>query len=112
VGELEDRISGILNDPAQMAEIGRLARSLMGGEGEAPPPAAAEGPGELDPALLGRLSGLLKGGAVPGREQALLEAMKPWLSEKRRGKLERAMKLAGMARIARLALGEGGAEDV
>ena len=32
--------------------------------------------------------------------------MRPYLSEKRRGKMDRAMKLAKLARIARLAIGE------
>ena len=34
--------------------------------------------------------------------------MKPYLSEKRQGKIDRAMKLARLARIAGLALGEAG----
>ena len=40
--------------------------------------------------------------------KALLAAMKPYLSEKRQGKIDRAMKLARLARIAGLALGEAG----
>ena len=49
----------------------------------------------------------MKGGDS-GREQALLKAMAPYLSEKRRGKMDRALQLARLARIARLALGETG----
>ena len=43
---------------------------------------------------------------------SLLEAMKPYLSEKRRAKMDKAIKIAGLARIARLAMGEMGDTDV
>ena len=64
------------------------------------------GAGHL-PGDQGLLQLLRGGGETPGREQALLEAMKPYLSEKRRGKLDRALRLARMAKLAGLALGEG-----
>ena len=48
---------------------------------------------------------------VNRREQALLKAMQPYLSDKRRGKLDRALRLARLARIARLAMGETGGGD-
>ena len=46
------------------------------------------------------------GSAQNKEEQALLAAMRPYLSEKRRRKMDRAMKLAQLARLARLAMGE------
>ena len=46
-----------------------------------------------------------------GREQALLKAMAPYLSEKRRGKLNNALRLAKLARIARLAMEQGGGDE-
>ena len=112
MGELEDRLNSILNDPEQMARISSLAQSLMGGEGWQTP----EGPGKLaellgggsgENALPGKLASLL-GQSGDADKRALLEAMKPYLSEKRRGKLDRAMKLTRMARLARLAMGEVG----
>lgn len=107
MSELEDRLNSILSDPEQMARISSLAQTLMGGsESSAEPPSAAPDTGP-DSALLGRLGSLLgQGGDADKR--ALLEAMKPYLSEKRRGKLDRAMKLTRMARLARLAMGELG----
>ena len=45
------------------------------------------------------------------QDQALLEAMKPWLSEKRRHKVDRAVKIARMAKLAEMAMGEGAGEQ-
>lgn len=104
MSELEEQINRILSDPGQMEKLTGLASLLMGGEGESAAPAP-------DPGLLQKLGGALGGGAA-GKETALLEAMRPWLSEKRRHKMDRAMQLAKMARIARLALGQmGGGDD-
>ena len=108
MSELEEQINRILSDPGQMEKLTGLASLLMGGESgaAAPPPAP-----NLDPGLLQKLGGALGGGAA-GKETALLEAMRPWLSEKRRHKMDRALQLAKMARIARLALGQmGGGDD-
>lgn len=97
MSELEDRINSVLNDPGQMEQISKLAQSLMGGAG-------TESVG-TDTGLLGKLGSLIPqtGG---GDKQALLNAMKPYLSEKRRQKLERAVKLAALAKVARLALSD------
>ena len=109
MGELEDQLNSILSDPEQMAKIAGLAKSLMGGEDDVPPPPGEAGP---DPGLLQMLGRAMNAGGENSREQALLAAMKPYLSEKRRGKIDRAMKLARLARIARFAMGEtGGGHD-
>lgn len=103
----EEQLGSILGDPQQMSRIADLARSLMGG-GEP----AAETPQPPTPEL-GKLASLLSGPAESGRDtRALLEAMKPWLSEKRRAKLDRAMKLSRLAKLAGFALGEGEKRDV
>lgn len=117
MSELEDRINSVLSDPGQMEKITKLAQSLMGGQGAAVPdmfgelmksaPTAGEdkSAGMPDIETLGRIGKLLNSGGNK-KEQALLEAMKPYLSEKRRGKMDRAMKIARLARIARFAMGE------
>ena len=121
MSEFEDRINSILNDPAQMDKITNLAKSLMGGEsGPAAQPSAVAGDGlagllggaeGLDMAAIGRISRLINAGnAQDSDKRALLEAMKPYLSEKRRDKMDRAMRIARVARIARLAMGEMGVD--
>lgn len=110
MGELEDSLNQVLNNPEQMEKIANLAKSLMGG-------GASEQSGELpsvDPKMLQKISGLINGdGAKDSRDRRLLDALRPYLSEKRRGKMDKAVRLAKMARIASLAAEEfGGKEDV
>lgn len=115
MSELEDMISHVLNDPKQMEMINDLAKSLMGGQEDAGAGKfSAPAMPDIDPAMLGRITRLMQAGGSENRnERALLEAMKPYLSEKRRDKMDRAMRLAKLARIAGLAMGEmGGKEDV
>ncbi|MDY4488839.1 MAG: hypothetical protein SPE18_12450 [Candidatus Limivicinus sp.] len=133
MSEFEDRINSVLNDPEQMDKIANLAKSLMGGEGQRADTgdggmmgklgelakglsgggsAAQESPA-IDPAMLGKIGRLMKAGnAQNSNERALLEAMKPYLTEKRRQKMDRALQLAKLARIARIAMGEMGEGDV
>lgn len=130
MSELEDRLNSILNDPAQMDKITNLAKTLMGGEGSQPQRGPESGDqedglgglaglarsfmgdgdgGGLDPAALGKISRLIRESSGQDNEKkALLEAMKPYLSEKRRTKMDKALKIARLARIARLAMGEMG----
>mgnify|MGYP004550994531 FL=1 len=63
--------------------------------------------------MLGKLGKLLSGmkSQEPDNNVVLLEAMKPYLAEKRRAKMERALKLAKLAKFAELALGEFGGEN-
>ena len=112
MSELEDRINSVLSDPDQMEKIMGMAKSLMGGSEEKSAPASNPfSELGIDPSSLGRISRLMSG-AQGGEKQALLEAMKPYLSEKRRTKMDKAMKIARLARIARFAMGEMGDGDV
>ena len=127
MSELEDKINGILGDPAQMEKIAGLAKSLMGGSdggSEIAEKTKSAGGGldsllqslggsdsAIDPAMLARLSRALSSGAGEKKqERALLEAMKPYLSEKRRSTMDKAIKLARLASIARIAMGEMGGD--
>ena len=114
MGDFEDKLNSLLNDPKQMEQITAMAKSLMGG-GEMPSERSKEQEhkneglfGNLDPGALGRLSAMIGGAGQRDERRALLEAMKPYLSPQRQEKLERAMKLAkmiGMAEIAFETLG-------
>lgn len=117
MSEFEDRLNSILSDPAQMEKITSMAKSLMGGgetAQEHSEPQTKKEPGifeSLDPAMLGRLSTVMSGMNRGDDKQALLEAMKPYLSQRRREKLERAMKLAKMIHMAEIAFGVLGGDN-
>ena len=115
MSELEDAVNSVLNDPEQLARIRAMAQSLMGGAQQTE---ASETPKEApDLSSLGNafkeLPGLdfaafeklLHGGGVKSRHLAALEALAPCLDDKRRNKLERAIKLARLASLAKLGLG-------
>lgn len=105
---LEEMINSVLSDPEQMNMISSLAQSLMGGE-SAPEPKQDMG---IDPKLFSRVQQLM-GGADKGgaKSEALLRAMQPYLSEKRRVKMDKALKLARLAKLAGFAMDELGGEE-
>lgn len=116
MSEFEDRLNSILNDPEQMDKIANMAKSLMGGGTDPGPQTEStadsgvssilEG---LDPGMMQRVMKMMSGmNQGPDENTALLEAMKPFLKEKRRAKMDRALKLAKMAKMAQLAFGDLG----
>lgn len=115
MSDFEERLNSILSDPAQMEKITSMAKSLMGGEvsqNRSEPKTNKESGlfENFDPAMLGRLTKVMGGMNQKDEKQALLEAMKPYLSQKRREKLERAVKLAKMIHMAELAFGAMGGD--
>jgi len=113
VSEFEEKLNSLLSSPEELEKITRLAQSFMGGAAETPAaPAAASGSlpdlGGLlegaDMASLTRMLGALGSGGPRSESQQLLEAIKPHLKEKRRAKIDRAMQLARMAKLAQAAL--------
>ena len=104
--ELESRISSVLGDPEQMEKITRLAQSFMAGTGnnDTPPKTEAAMP---EAELLNRIMRLMRtGGEKDKGERAMLEAISPYLSEKRRGKMEKALRIAKLVRMAKIAMEE------
>ena len=101
MSEFEDKLHAILSDPEEMERIGRLASELMGGG----TPGAAEPKPEGK--LLQRLGGLL-GGAGGRSSAALADALAPYLRPERLARLRRALRLAGVLRLAGTALREEG----
>lgn len=111
MAELEDMINSVLNDPEQMSMISGLAKSLMGG-GETPAPSREQNAGlPFDPGMLSRIQRLMNSSqAGPSNQEALLQAMQPYLSEKRRNKMDKALKLARFAKLAGFAMEELGGD--
>ena len=107
MSEFEDKLHAILSDPEELERIGRLASELMGGGDGAE--AGESGGGDGD--VLRRLSGLL-GGAGQSDLSALVNALTPYLRPDRAARLRRAVRLAGMLRVAGTVLGEEASERV
>ena len=102
--ELGEKLDALLHDPQQLGRIAQLASSLVGDGGETQPPSEPQPEPGFDAGQLRRMLTAVRGS---GRDSAsrrhLLEAMKPYLAEKRRRKIDRAMKLARLASLAELA---------
>ena len=107
MGDFEDKLNQLLNDPKEMERFAGFAKSLMGGD----EPATEEKAPDFDPGLLKKISGLMGSRGRNGKDTKLLEAMRPYLSEKRRSKMDRAMNIARLAGLAELAAGELGGDD-
>lgn len=129
----EEQLNSILGNQEAMNQIMSLARSLSG---EQPPKEAvpalespAEGEttyvpvGETSPdlsAMLGKLDPkLIQVGLdvirqvqnTEDRNAALLNALRPFLREERQARLDRALQIARMARLVRVALGSLGGKE-
>ena len=108
MGEFEEKLNGILNNPQEMEKIMALARNFMGGgSGPDPPPqggAAPLGPnlegvlGGIDPRLIQKLAQGFRGGMG---SSALLQSITPHLKDTRQTQLKRAIMIAQMVRVAR-----------
>ena len=117
MGEMEDKLSAILNNPQMMSQIMSMAQAMgANSSNDAPPqpqPSAPKPPApapslSIDPMMLQKLSGFAGQGAINKEQQALLKALSPFLQKDRLGKLERAMRAAKIARFASSALGQNG----
>ena len=128
MAELEEQLSAILDNPEAMGQIMSLARSLSGGgkkeektagptlrpeppreESQEDPPDLSSLLGQVDPGMLQmgmRLFREYQG--KDDRNAALLAALRPFLKEDRRAKLDRALELVRMLRLIRAALGAVG----
>ena len=92
---LDEALGKLLSDPGAMAQVMSLAQSIGAGlpqtPEEAPPQAELTVP--------------------PDRQTALLRALGAYLPPKRREKLERALQVAQLSRLARTALAQSDREE-
>lgn len=100
---LEDKLQQILNDPDSMAQIMSLAQSL-GGQQEQTEKQAAPSP-IIDEGMMQAVFGMMQQmQQTDSRQDALLCALKPYLAPERREKIDRAIQIARISRLAGSAL--------
>ncbi len=111
MADLAQALDRLLANPEAMSQIMDLAGRLQSGE-PAPEASADKAEGSVreaapDPEEIAPLLSLLRsgGGGTDHNAEALVRALGPYLSESRRRKLDRALRLAHLARTARSALG-------
>ncbi|MBQ0133932.1 MAG: hypothetical protein KBS46_02180 [Clostridiales bacterium] len=104
MSELEDRLNAVMNDPAELERIAAMARTLMGNI--APEQGGGSAAGGM-PGMAEKLVGLLKNGERDG----LVKGLSPYLTEKRRRKLAKALRLASAASAAGTVFAEMGGEE-
>ena len=122
MGEFEEKLNSILGDQQAMGQIMALAQSLgkqsssdQEEKDTAPEPAEDAPPdlsqrlGNLDPKMVQLGMRLMREYQQDdGQNTALLQALRPYLREERRGRLDKAVQIAKMSRLLRVALGSLG----
>ena len=99
--DLESKLGSILGNPEMMQKIMSLAQNLQAEPQKDPQPTpTAPALPELDPSMLQSLMGFAQQSGVDRNQQALLQALRPYLAQHRISKLERAMQAARMAGMA------------
>ncbi len=115
MSELEEKLEAILSSPEEMEKLMGIARSLSGSlggaqSGPAAPAAGTSDPGP-DPKLMSMLSGFLSGTKPDEGKAALLRAMRPFLRPERQQALDEALRMAGLAKMAKLAMNASAGGD-
>lgn len=100
MGDMEDKLNTILSNPAMMQQIMALAQSMGQDEQKNTNIPLPDSTPEIDLGMIQRLSGLAQSTGVDKNQQVLLNALCPYLSRDRIGKLEKAMRAAKMAKLA------------
>lgn len=108
MSELEEKLGSILNNPQLMQQVAAMAQSL-GSPSPSPQETKPEEPSPMfEPALLRNISKMAGHNRIDANQQALLNALCPYLSHDRVQKLERAMRAARLAGMASSFLNAGG----
>ena len=115
MSEIEEKLGSILNNPQMMQQIMSLAQSMGQNQSPSLPPAkqAEKAPvnlpalGEMDLAMIQKLSSFAGKSNIDRDQQTLLKALGPYLSKDRISKLEKAMRAAKIAKFATIALNQG-----
>lgn len=108
MGDFEEKLESILNNPQAMQQIMAMAQSFGGAQQNtvAETPAHTSQPElQIDPQLLSGITALLgQYDKNDDNRTNLLNALRPFVKEKRYTKIDRAIQIAKLSRLARAAL--------
>ena len=104
---MEDKLGTILNTPQLMQQIMSMASSLSAPPPEQAPPSPTNPVPDFDPAMMQKIMSLAGNLNVNDDQRTLLHALRPYLTENRIQKLEKAMRAAKLANAASAAFGSG-----
>ena len=116
MGEIEEKIGAVLNNPQLMQQIMAMAQS-MGSTDSAtnadppePQPRQTQSPlpDGIDLGSIQRIAGLAQRSQIDNNQRTLLRALRPYLSSDRISKLEKAMRAARLAGVVTTVLGGSG----
>ena len=106
--DMESKLGAILNNPEMMQQIMAFAQNFSQKDDspkqEASPSESPFFP-QIDPSMLQKISGMAQNSKIDNNQQLLLQALRPYISNRRVYKLERAMRAAKMAGMASVFLG-------
>ncbi len=109
MSELEERLNALMSNPQLMQQIASMAQAMGGQSGGEPAEPQEQPPAfSMDPKLLQTLAQTVSQTAADGNQQALLQALSPFVSGYRLQKLERAMQAARLAGAASAFFSAGG----
>lgn len=108
MSEIEDQLGAILGNPKMMADIMALAQSMGQEESPqvpekpsvSPPLPSSFGDGGMDMAMVKALTSFARSTRIEKEQQALLNALCPFISREKIQKLEKAMRAAKIAQQA------------
>ncbi|MGM9606476.1 MAG: hypothetical protein ACI3XJ_03115 [Oscillospiraceae bacterium] len=121
MSEFEDKLQSILGNPEAMSQIMSIAQSITGNSNSGsdtaeeepdPPPSESQAAGDplsmlgnLDPRLVQMGMRLLSEyNSTDDRKVALLTALQPFVREERYAKVDKAIQIAKLAHVIRVAL--------
>ena len=107
---MQQKLNAILGNPEMMSQIMNMAQALGGKQESEPVSASAPIPsiGGIDPGMIQKIAGIAQQSGIDGHQQNLLRALRPYLSEHRIVKLEKAMRAARLAGVVTTVLGSSG----
>lgn len=106
---MEEKLAAVLGNPEMMQRIMSMAQSLssQSEQNHGPPPETAPQAMDFDPAMIQKLMGLTDQLNADPQQRALLAALRPYLTDERINKLEKAMRAAKLANLASSAFSSG-----